>query len=70
MASERDHKVFYGNQSIRGFFEFESSFHNGFGIFLAPLSCLKSVKWEMAGNFQVLSQGILWSKALKSLLRV
>jgi hypothetical protein len=45
-------------------------FKTGFGIFLAPLSCLKSVKWEMSGNFQVRSQRILWFQALKSLLGV
>jgi hypothetical protein len=30
VASERDHKVFYENQSIRGFFGFESCFQNCF----------------------------------------
>jgi hypothetical protein len=30
MALERDYKVFYGNQSIRGFFDFEFSFQNCF----------------------------------------
>jgi hypothetical protein len=34
-------------------------FKTVFGIFLAPLVCLKSVKYEMSGNFQVRSQGIL-----------
>jgi hypothetical protein len=29
-ASERDHKVIYENQSLRGFFGFKSSFHNCF----------------------------------------
>jgi hypothetical protein len=33
VASERDHNVFYENQSIRGFFGFEFSFHNCFWNF-------------------------------------
>jgi hypothetical protein len=34
-------------------------FKNVFGMYLAPLVCLKAVKYEMPGNFQVRSQGIL-----------
>jgi hypothetical protein len=34
-------------------------FKTVFGIFLASLVCLKSVKFEMSGNFQVSSQGII-----------
>jgi hypothetical protein len=44
MASKRDHKVFHENQSIRGLFSFDSSFETVFGVFLAPLVYLKSVK--------------------------
>jgi hypothetical protein len=39
-------------------------------FFLVSLVCLKSVNWEMPGKFQVRSQEILWSQALKRLLRV
>jgi hypothetical protein len=41
---KRPQGFFYENQSIRGFFGFESSFKTVFGIFLAPLVGLKSVK--------------------------
>jgi hypothetical protein len=49
VASERDTKVFFENQSIGG----------SFGIFLTPLVRLKSVKQEMPGNFKVRFEGIL-----------
>jgi hypothetical protein len=64
VASERNQKVFYENHSIRGFFGFKSSFNTILGIFLAPLVCLKSVKYEMSGNFHVRSEGILWPQPL------
>jgi hypothetical protein len=59
VASERDHKRFYKNQSKRGLFGFEFSFQNYFGMFLAPLVRLKSFKLEMFENLQVRSQEIL-----------
>jgi hypothetical protein len=43
LASKTDHKIFFENQSIRGLFGFESSLQV-FGIFLASLVRLKSVK--------------------------
>jgi hypothetical protein len=61
VASERDHRVFYEDQSmVYVVYLFLSLvFKNVFEIFLAPLDGLKSVKNKMSGNFQVRSQEIL-----------
>jgi hypothetical protein len=50
MASERDYKDFYENQSIRGLFGFESSFWKM--KFLESQVCFKSVKYEMFDRTQ------------------
>jgi hypothetical protein len=55
---ERDHKLFYENQSTCGFFGFEFSFQNSFWIFLSTFGLSEICK---IGNFQVVSQGILSS---------
>jgi hypothetical protein len=68
MASEKNHKVFYGNQSIRGFFDFKFSFHNCFWN-LSSTSGLSQI-CKLRNAFHVRSQGILLSEALKRLLGV
>jgi hypothetical protein len=55
VASERDHKVFYENQSICGFFGFKSSFQNCFwNIFstsgLSQICKIRNV-WKLPSPF-------------------
>jgi hypothetical protein len=55
MASNRDHKVFSVNQSIRGFFGFESSFQNCF-LNLSSISgfsqiCKMRKVWKLPSPF-------------------
>jgi hypothetical protein len=55
MASERDHKVFYGNQSIRRFFDFECSFQNCFWNLsstsgLSQICKMRNV-WKLPSSF-------------------
>jgi hypothetical protein len=67
LASERDHKVFCKNQSIRGFFGFESSFQNClwnlFSTFgLSQISEIRNV-WKFPSPF---SRNILIPRSEKT----